>query len=1409
MHSMIRKSALAATIAALLNPVVAGALGLGNIEVSSALHEPLNARIPLRGVSPEELDEIKAALGSDDQFLRAGLNREFILSSLRFKVIAEGGAGGHIAVTSHEPIAEPFLNFLVDVNWAKGRVVREYTVLLDPPVYGAAIRNATKRAVRTVDSLPKAAPKSAAVTKAAPPNYSASSAPRLAPRVATSSNASGVNGDSYGPVGRGETLWSIADKVRPREASIQSMMLALLRNNPQAFSLGNVNALKTGAVLRIPTASEVRDDKAQALAEVARQHGLWDEYRQSSSASVQAQPGGAAVASAKVPKPTGGSESSTAQDDKAASGADNAVLKLVGSGTTGSTAGGSSGAAADVQVLRDDLSLAQEEAEAAKFENQELNSRLDELRGIVDNMKRLVELREDQLAELQKKLIEDERVQQAAKVVEAAPAEPTLTVKPPPTAQPAVVVEPVPTSKVEKTPVAPVVTPKPPVAPPAPEPASFVDEIQSLLDDVQKMLPVPLWTILAGLGTLLLGFGGIRMARSRKDAAASEDETTAPSIDAGGSLIDQYAQTEMPRADDGDDDDATQMPARPLAGAETEIDDDKTLLAMPASSEPGSGTADEDPLAEVNVYLAYERFEQAEQLVRDAIETYPTRSEYRLKLLEVFYASKNVASFESSAEQLQATVGAESELMGQAHTWWDELGTGRALFAENNGPDTADNSAVADDSADDDLFDVTSAPSDAQTGVDFDLGFEDTPGEESYASGDLDFDLGAVDDSAGAVADGSLDFDLGGFADAGSATDDGAAAPQAVAAADSSLDFDLGGFADADSATDDGAPATPAIAAVALVGAGAAVLSTGVDFDLGDFGDNTSSDEQHIAGGAAESVDTGLDFDLDAGDGSGSEASADADSSTDDDALDFDLGGFDDGDQPAALVAATSADDSLDFDLDDGVDLSSGAGSVSGDLLDFDLGDTATLPKANPSEANANDADLDQQLDLDGDEDDFSLALDMDANGDDSGAELDFDFDATGTSDGEELDASSVDFDLGASDGEELDTSSVDFDLGDTGASDDNELDADGLDFDLGATGPSEGAELDTNSLDFDLSDADATDSGQGGQLAVDSAPVDFELDFELDDAAVVGATLDDSSTASELAVFGESNLDFDLGEIGAASNAGEASGLNDISLADDAAVDIGLDLDFELDADASDEAPLLLDMDLDATGENPAATVFHDALTEVSDGSALDLDLQHDSDDKPSAISKNDASDDDFGLPILDFDSDDGDDNEISFDTVQLEPEAAQILRESGGAAADDDFGMDTELRGIFAVGAEDDVGAGSSAALDFDLGTGLDDLDNVSEFDNLGADLDQTQFSLRDVPMASSNDDDDDHTLVLGRNGESGEVNEMQTKLDLAQAYMDMGDTEGARNLLGEVMADGADEQQQSAREMLSKLS
>ncbi|MFT5447224.1 MAG: pilus assembly protein FimV [Gammaproteobacteria bacterium] len=1281
MHPMIRKSALAATIAALLNPAVAGALGLGNIEVSSALNEPLKARIPLRGVDSGAADELKAALGSDKQFSRAGLDRVFALSSLRFKIVQNGATSGYIEITTRDPVAEPFLNFLVDVNWPNGRVLREYTVLLDPPVYGAAIRSATARSVETVSALPVPKPAPAAVVKPAAPSYSASSAPTMAPAISTGT-PSGFSGDSYGPVRDGETLWSIADSVRPGGTSIQSMMLALLRANPQGFSIDNVNALKTGAVLRIPAASEVRDDRAQALAEVSRQHGLWDEYRQSIGASVQPQPGGAAAQSS-APAMTDSDDSGSAAMAKSPSTdrTSNSELQLVGGGTSGTTAGGGAGNEADIQALRDNLSIAQEEAEAAKLENGELQSRLGEVEGIVEDMKRLVELREDQLAALQGQLTQSEQARETEEAAKLMSSEPAMESKPEPAPKPMAAAEPTPDK-----PAAPAVAPKPapivkeaaaakpPPPPPVPEPAS-------LLDDIQSMVPVPLWTVLAGVGALLLGFGGLRMARARKAAAGGNiEDVVAPEINESGSLIEQYARTELP--DNETDEDATEMPEEASADAEALVDDDdKTEMVKTPTAEPaGAGTSDEDPLAEVNVYLAYERFEQAEQLVRDAIETYPERPQYRLKLLEVFYAAKNVAAYELAAEELQAAVGPESEMVEQAHAWWGELGTGRELFSDDDGPDTAQHDDVPADG--DDLFDVTSAESGEQTGVDFDLGFDALAGDVAEGGSGLDFDLGVGD---GATGGGELDFDLGDLGEAGTNTEDNPATQQ-------------------------------------LNPAGVAALSssTGIDFDLGssDFGESTPDDASTSV--ADESVDSGLDFAIDTDSSAGSSSNVPGRIGGDDSDLDFDLGSLGDAEQSASVETGVAGDD-LDFSLDDGSDSVAGLGGTGADddsRLDFDLGGTTTF-------------------------------------GDDSTASDPL---------------------------QDVSEAALDFDLGDTGGGD------------AGAEASSSDDDLDFNVGDTGGGAVIATD-----QLVEDATSDGAEIDFDLGETAASISTVVEVDSAS---TDGESALDFDLGDTGA----GEAADSGSI-----AGEDLGLDLDLGVGSD--DDEPLSLDMGSDEPGNAAGSEVFQDANTQIGDESDLDLVLDM-GNDTTSLDFDIDGSADADELPVLDM-GEEGGAERGSIDTVKLSPDAMDSLRPNSDGS-ESEFGVDTEFLGIFSADdddSSDDNGVGTSSSLDFDLGTDLGDVAdaNDSEAGGSGAvlgDLEQTQFSLRDVPLMGADEDDEDHTLVLGR-GASGEVDEMQTKLDLAQAYMDMGDSEVARNLLGEVMADGGDDQQGQAREMLSKLS
>jgi pilus assembly protein FimV len=372
---MIRKTVLAAAVAALFTPAVTNALGLGGIEVDSGLNQPLKARILVRGASPGELDELRAVLGSESQFQRAGLDRPFMLTRLKFSVVEAGAGSGFIEISTRDPVSEPFLNFLVDVSWSRGRVVREYTLLLDPPVYGSAITSAAAQRVQTVETAPQMSAPSQ------PPAPRRAAAPSAAPSPAPASRAAPrYTGDSYGPVRDGETLWSIADRVRPQGASIQSMMLALLEANPEAFAIDNINALRRGAVLRIPPASELLQDKSVALAEVASQHALWEEYRQSLGGAVTGQAAGSQAAPPVAPAPAPQPAPASAADERT-------KLELVGA----ASAGAGTGAGADeeaLQGLRDDLAMAQEEVDAARQQNDDLQTRLEEAEALVGDLRR-------------------------------------------------------------------------------------------------------------------------------------------------------------------------------------------------------------------------------------------------------------------------------------------------------------------------------------------------------------------------------------------------------------------------------------------------------------------------------------------------------------------------------------------------------------------------------------------------------------------------------------------------------------------------------------------------------------------------------------------------------------------------------------------------------------------------------------------------------------------------------------------------------------------------------------------------------------------------------------------------------------------------------------------------------------
>lgn len=325
-------------------------LGLGEAVLHSALYEPLNADIQILSADRDALENLDVRLASDAAFSRAGIDRAFYLTDFRFDVEDRTDGSAQIRVTSTDPIREPFVDFVMEVQWPGGRMQRRYTLLLDP-------RSTSSPSVQ-VPSIQAARP------ARAERQLAAASLRRPSPAVSPLRIAG-----TYGPVQANETLWSIASNLRPnRSVSVYQMMMALLQANPDAFIGGDVNLLMKGSVLKVPQFGEVQEI-------------------------------GAGRAVSDVKPPTG---APAAGAPAAAPSAEEAMrLRLVSPGLSTGAEGAEGGAEESAQELKTQLSLAREELDSVRQENEQLRGKVAELEGMVDSMKRLLEVKDQELAQLQ------------------------------------------------------------------------------------------------------------------------------------------------------------------------------------------------------------------------------------------------------------------------------------------------------------------------------------------------------------------------------------------------------------------------------------------------------------------------------------------------------------------------------------------------------------------------------------------------------------------------------------------------------------------------------------------------------------------------------------------------------------------------------------------------------------------------------------------------------------------------------------------------------------------------------------------------------------------------------------------------------------------------------------------------
>ena len=1117
-------------------PTNSFALGLGEIEINSFLNQPLNAEIKVISARAGEIDDLLVTLASRDSFKRAGLSRPRHLSELRFAVKKnEEADSAVILVTTKTAVKEPFLNFLVEADWAKGRVLREFTVLLDPPFY------ADSPAPAEVVSQPTALESTTSSTAVPTPIVEESSTGEMVtpipitpitelseeqniiepiefiadepvemvadepvmlgadepdklsadeiialsteelvalygnkPIALSEETQSSIDSEEDSSIQiveeqtifadeselvmvgdlrieKGDTLWSLASQFMDSEHSIDQVMLAIQSMNPAAFNNNNINNLQIGAVLRAPDDEQLdRLNEREAHVDVLRQNGLWDDY----VARV--------TGSAPVSMAGGGSESGAGGEG----GKDLTDLSLLAPGDGDSDAAGLKGEGKDANELSRQLALAEEELEASQVENTDLESRIAELEATlskVQELQKMVEIEDDSLAQLQADQATEAADRAAAEAVEAAEAAAAQQAA----EEQAVIQQALEAAKQTEqdsktaneeealldkllaedsttegqtgvTPPAPVI-----VTEPAPGLDSVLDSIVAMLDgiippdildtlggvldvlpSIDSILADPVMLgALGGVVVLLLILviykrrkssdsdddsddDGITLSVGDDDLFGSEDELTP--IHLASQISVDETSINVPDAKDLKDEEPDLAPMAVVSQVEVV----ETEAQTPNAEEQ------DDTLNEVDVYLAYGLYDNAEDLLNQSLEANPDRADYRAKLLDTYFATKNAEKFSEQAGTLKSMGSAADSYWDRVQVMGYELAPDNALFSGGKDSDisVADFGLSKPEAADFDLGSEEDSTNFSTT--DFNLGeesgdfsdnqnFVETVAREESAPEEIgntqelpNFDeLPELEESDSTNIGEAPAEDLEELEFAFDVEDESAKESDTDDAMDFDLpgDMDLGADEVAEELPRDNVEATALIDMVDDFDATAFDLDTGDDSDAADnidLGADEVAEELPRDNEATALIDMVDDsdataFDLDTGDDS--DAADNIDLGMDDTSLDelelgdleTELGFPDDDDENYEPTAFTSAIDEEVTNIADDFSLDLGDDDAAMDVdLDSEPAKTDTFLPGDfddPEELTASESDI-EDVDID-DLDDFMLPDDVDEVG--------------------------------------------------------------------------------------------------------------------------------------------------------------------------------------------------------------------------------------------------------------------------------------------------------------------------------------------------------------------------------------------------------------------------------------------
>ena len=604
------RAALAACTAAASIPV--SALGLGDIRIQSFLNEPLRAEVELLDTRELLVDDIRIRLAASEDFERLGVERSYFLTGIRFEVQIDAATGqGVILLSTEEAVLEPYLDFIIEARWPSGRLLREYTVLVDPPAFRQEmVTVSVAERVEAMTSKPPAG-EPAPSTQSTRESSSGDSVrlrestlpPGEMPERAFSAETSSTPaaGKRY-MVRRDETLWEIAAQARPQGITVQQAMLDIQRLNPEAFIDGNINLIKAGYIIYLPAAGEVNsDDLATALDEVRSQNEQWRTRRI---------PGVTAAATLRVsaaPPPEGasGADESLMPAPRSRDAAEDTAVPAAADGDGPEAT--ESGAQAQGSGVQESAAQDPAPPAGASAASAQLRAQLDAMSERLDTVEQIIAVKDEQIATLQQALREAREATAAAAAAQrSAPVAQQVAMRP-----------------------------------------------------ASGGIP---WLPIAGGGLLILLVSVAlvlrRRARSPAGAAAAaagrargDDVFTGVSLNKD--VLDGVEEPEQPEADDP----AATAPTEPRDAEDPEPTDVDEILDPGGSRGYGERRNDDyiddaaagDALAEADIYIAYGRYLQAVELLTEAVNNEPANSAYRTKLIELYV---DMGERQNAVEQL-------------------------------------------------------------------------------------------------------------------------------------------------------------------------------------------------------------------------------------------------------------------------------------------------------------------------------------------------------------------------------------------------------------------------------------------------------------------------------------------------------------------------------------------------------------------------------------------------------------------------------------------------------------------------------------------------------------------------------------------------------------------------------------